>query len=195
MFRFPIFVLPAIALIADEPGWNKPLPEWSPADAERGRTPRGWQHERGRRRHRHGSGSALPVRAAELRSAEPAAPTIDAEDCVRSASTTSETRWQRDQAVPRAGSRRWQQDGDSGPSLSAQRQHYACGCERRVCGAGWPPLSGADFLSGGDAVSKQACPLTAPMEFTRISYSFLMASTLLWRRNVRCGAHAGAYVA
>jgi len=132
MIRFSIFLLPVIALVAaDEPTWNKPLPEWNVEDAKAVLTGSPWVKvvtvaymrklsESERRDGGNmeaegaskgvgiegldnfslfGSGksknpgkatpatklwirweSALPVRAAELRGADNAAPTIDGED-------------------------------------------------------------------------------------------------------------------
>jgi hypothetical protein len=128
MFRFLIFFLPVIALAAaDEPAWNKPLPQWSTEDAMAVLTGSPWvkvitgsymrklsesERREGGNMEAEGGGkgvgfdglslfgkskppgpkepgpvklwirweSALPVRAAELRSAEKSAPVIDGED-------------------------------------------------------------------------------------------------------------------
>jgi len=131
MIRFSIFLLPVIALVAaDEPTWNKPLPEWSAEDAKAVLTGSPWvkvinvsymrklteaQRRDGGNMEAEGASkgeglevlenfslfrdtkpnkakqpaapklwirweSALPVRAAELRSADNAAPMIDGED-------------------------------------------------------------------------------------------------------------------
>jgi len=132
MFRFSIFLLPVIALVAaDEPTWNKPLPEWSAEDATAVLTGSPWvkvitaatmrklsesERREGGNMEAEGAGtgvgfeglenfslfgvgksktpakkdppvrlwvrweSALPVRAAELRNADAAAPMIDGED-------------------------------------------------------------------------------------------------------------------
>lgn len=132
MIRFSIFLLPVIALVAaDEPTWNKPLPQWSAEDAQAVLTGSPWvkvinpalvrplsesERREGGNMEAQGGGkgiglsgldnlslfggkpktaapakpglpklwvrweSALPVRAAELRSADGAAPEIDGED-------------------------------------------------------------------------------------------------------------------